>query len=147
MLAEIRSEPDSLAGLVSPLLRANVLDRLGRSERAGKERQRFTAAVDHLRGRLEAELGQDLLDKLLKWIEAWRHQLPSRIREELQRTVFLRVTRPLAVYYRGVSQLWLGEYARSEASFQIYLKMLPESDARSKAHELLGRARRHRAAL
>ncbi len=59
MLAEIRSEPDSLARLVSPLLRANVLDRLGRSERASKERQRFTAAVDHLRERLEAELEQD----------------------------------------------------------------------------------------
>ena len=142
VLSEIGSEPDSLPGLLAPLLRTYAMDRLGWEETAVEERQAFAAAVDHLRERLEAEQGQELLDALLQWIEAWRDGLPSEVAGELQGTVYERITRPLAHYYRGVSQLWLGEYSLAEASFETYLDMLPDSGSRSKARELLILAQR-----
>ncbi len=146
ILDNIRPKPDSVPGLVAPLLRAYVLDQLGRNAIAAEERKRFTAGVDHLRTRLEVERGQELLDALLQWIDAWRTGLPPRVQEELKTTVRQRITGPLPAYYRGVSLLWLGEYSVAEASFKAYLRMLPDVSVRSKVHELLILARRQEAA-
>jgi tetratricopeptide (TPR) repeat protein len=145
ILNEIDAEPDSLPGLVAPLLRAYVLGRLGADASAAPERKAFVAGLDDLRGRLEAELGQELLDAFLQWVETRRENLPAEMVEELQSAIYERITRPLPHYYRGVSQLWLGEYSLAEASFEAYLDMLPDAESPTKARELLILARNARA--
>jgi hypothetical protein len=88
------------------------------------------------------ERGQLVLDALLAEIERLnRLLLTDKERRALLRMVEGRVVVPLAVYYRGVGLLWLGDYTAAEACFETYLYMLPGASVWSRAHALLKRAR------
>lgn len=142
MMAELGSETDSLPGVIAPVLRANILDRQGRTEDAASERAAVATAFGRLRERLEVEQGQDLLDAILEWVEASRPTLSSKPHKELQAALYRRITKPLPAYFRGVRLLWLGDYESAEASLRAYLGMIAETDGGSTAHELLACARR-----
>ena len=57
--------------------------------------------------------------------------------DRFRQTLYIRVTRPLPLFMRGVSALWLGDKARARSSLRTYLELLPEPDALSRAHGLL----------
>jgi len=137
-----RVSPASTSGwqILAPYISTIVLRRGDPS--AGATAAQFHTLLDELRGELERERGQSVLDELLKEIERVnRLLLTDEERRQLLRMVEARVVAPLAVYYRGVSQLWLGDYAVAGACFESYLDMLPGTGVRSRAYALLQQAR------
>ncbi len=137
-----RVSPASTSGwqILAPYISTTTLRRGVRS--SGATSTRFQTLLDELRRELERERGQPVLDQLLEEIErVSRLLLTDDERRQLLHAVETRVVGPLAVYYRGVSHLWLGDYAAAEACFGTYLDMLPGASVRSKAHALLKRAR------
>lgn len=97
----------------------------------------FEHALVDLRRCLEAEGCHDVVDYLLRWSEGGSPGLEPRHLETLRQAVFLKITRPLPLYFEGVRSLWLGDQERAAKSFRTYLKLLPEPDPLSKAHEFL----------
>jgi hypothetical protein len=122
---------------MTPLARSTLLAELGETQLASTEWRAFEARLDDLRRCLETDRCRDVFDALLAWNRAAPPGISAERWDAARETLFVRVARPLPLYLRGVSQLWLGEDAASHASLRAYLRMLPEPDPRSKAHALL----------
>lgn len=137
ILANVPSAPKSIAGILSPFVKATLLAEQGQAERAAIERRKFDAALNELRRCLEADGCHDINDALLVWSKAAPAGTLFEAWDDLRRTHYARVMRPLPLYLRGVSQLWLGEHELARATFRTYLKLLPEPDSRSRVHDLL----------
>lgn len=129
------------AALLEAFGRAYLLDIAERSGDAARERSRLGRGIDALRLRLEIEQGERDLDEVVRWIRERERILPPRLAEEMRGTLTLRITVPMAYYYRGVRRLWLGEHAAAAAEFSKYLAMLPPGTA-SKASEFLAESGR-----
>ena len=143
-LAVLREAPpgdSSPATVVAPLLRAHLLARLGRREDSAIEREAFQRALRDLRHCLEREGCERDLDRLLVWLAGAEDALPEAVRDDLRGAMEASITSPMATYYRGVRQLWLGEYRSAVVSFESYLALLPGENSRSKAHPLIDLAR------
>jgi hypothetical protein len=140
ILSQLKPGAHSVPGLLAPLLRSYARDRQGQNRMGDTERSAFAKALDDLRGRLEEEQGQDILDALLAWMNRQRAAFPAELRRELEETLYRRITGPMPNYYRGVRLYWLGAYGDASYAFENYLKALPENSAESRALALFERA-------
>jgi len=127
----------STAAILTPFVRAILLDRAGRETEAKAWRREVAVRLDDLRRCLETDGCRDAMDSLLAWSRDTPPGVSSAAWQDLQQTLYLRVTRPLPLYWRGVTRLWLGEDAAARAALGTYLKLLPEPDPRSRAHRLM----------
>lgn len=137
LLTALEGDIGRAAGIIIPFMRSALSSGLGKPQRAGLENKIFEARLDSLRRCREADGCKGMVDRLLAWSRVAPPGLPPRYRERFRQALYVRVTRPLPVFMRGVTALWLGENARARSSLRTYLKLLPEPDPRSKAHHLL----------
>lgn len=126
----------ALVAVSGSLLRMHLLQLAGREGDSARDRARFEREIDEVRRRLEVEQGEEDLDSLIRWLRERVAMLPPPAAAELRRALALRITVPMAHYYRGVRHFLLGEDAAARAEFNKYLAMLPEQTP-SKARELL----------
>ena len=132
------SAAPTAAAILAPFVRFLLLADTARPDPAGAARGQFDRALDRLRRCLERDGCQPVVDRLLHWSEAAVPGLdPARL-EALRQAILLRITRPLPHYFEAVRTLWLGDRAAARTAFRRYLKLLPEPDPGSKAHEFLG---------
>ncbi len=131
------AETYTVPSIIAPFVKATLLTELGKTRRAALEKREFEILLDGLRRCRESDGCRDVLDTLLDWGRAPPPGISPDRWEGLQETLYVRVTRPLALYLRGVGHLWLGEDSAAHDSFQTYLKLLPEPDPLSKAHGFL----------
>ena len=129
--------PNTVSSILEPFVGLALSSKSGRPEPARAELHGFEQALDGLRQCLEAEKCQDVVEDLLHLSESGLPGLESRYTETLKQAIFLRITRPLPHYFEGVRRLWLGDQDAAVRSFRRYLKLLPEADPLSKAHEFL----------
>lgn len=137
VLQRTRPEPNSQDAILAPLIKAELLRETGSTVEATRAQRDFEARLDDLRRCLEKDGCRPALDGLLAWSSAGSPGLPPAAGEELRQSLYLRITRPLPLYMRGVSELWLGERRAARTSFHTYLMLLPEPDPLSAAHALL----------
>ncbi len=110
---------------------------IGAADRARAEFLRLERSLDALRRCLEVDRCQGVADGLLRWSEDGHLGIRPVYAGMLKEAVFLRITRPLPHYLDGVRSLWLGDRHKAAGSLRTYLKLLPEPDVESKAHEIL----------
>ncbi len=78
------------------------------------------------------------MQALLQEVESLEHSLLTPAEHwQLRLIIQQHIITPMPIYYRGVAQLWLGEYARAGTNLEKYLELLPEADNKSRAHKLL----------
>jgi len=78
------------------------------------------------------------MNDLLQEEEKLEHILLTRSESRSLRLIIQQhLVTPLTIYYRGVAQLWLGEYAQAKGDFEKYLAILPGADSESRAHAML----------
>ena len=132
---------DSVAGILAPFLRAVLNTDQGETDLALPVGREFDAQLDGLRRCLESDGCQDVVDSLLAWSRTALRSVSADSWEVLRQAIYVRITRPLPLYLRGVTQLWLGEPDAAIASLRTYLNLLPDPDPQSRAHELVASAR------
>ncbi len=137
LLSAQEFSPNTVSSILEPFVGLALSSKSGRPEPARAELHGFEQALDGLRQCLEAEKCQDVVEDLLHLSESGLPGLESRYTETLKQAIFLRITRPLPHYFEGVRRLWLGDQDAAVRSFRRYLKLLPEVDPISKAHEFL----------
>ncbi len=136
-LKEGLSAADTAAGILASFVRAALYAELGKTDPAARERRVFEARLDSLRRCLELDRCREEIDSLHSWSRFAPPGMSNRKWEDFRQTLYVRVTRPLPIYIRAVTQLWLGERITARKLLKTYLKILPEPDALSRAHELL----------
>lgn len=136
VLGTMSEEPRTPGALLDAFVRTYLLEVTARASEAARERLTLARGTDALRQRLEIEQGEQDLDAIIHWIRERERMLPPQLVEELQSTLTLQITAPMAYYYRGVRHFWLGEHAAAAAEFGKYLAMLP-AEAASKANQFL----------
>jgi len=127
----------STAAVLAPFVRSVLLARTGRAVEAEVGRREVAARLDELRRCLEADGCRETTDSLLAWARTTPPGVSSTAWQDLRQALYLRVTRPLPLYFRGVTRLWLGEDEAAREALATYLKLLPEPDPRSRAHRLI----------
>ena len=137
VLETVPSKPISLGSIIGSYLKSVLLDAIGDSRRAAIERAVFDARLDRLRRCLETDRCRPIADALLRWGRASPPGLPAADWQGFRNRLYLRVTRPLPQYFRGVGKLWLGDYAAARRSFTTYLRLLPRPDGLSRVHALM----------
>ena len=137
VLQTTSADARSVAGIMTPFIKAVLLEGAGKRPQGLRERREFERRLDDLRRCLEIDGCREVTDSLLAWSRAVPPGISSATWEDFRQTLYVRVTRPLPLYLRGVTQLWLGERAAAHAALRTYLKLLPEPDPLSKAHALL----------
>jgi hypothetical protein len=141
VLDSVPTKTDSVAGILAPFVRAVLNTDQGETDLALSARHEIEIRLDGLRRCLEIDGCRDVVDSLFAWSRGTSPGVPVGSWEELRQTIYLRITRPLPLYLRGVTQLWLGDPDTAIASLQTYLNLLPAPDPRSRAHELVASAR------
>ncbi|MDK1021324.1 MAG: fused MFS/spermidine synthase [Candidatus Hydrogenedentes bacterium] len=141
VLDTVSARTDSVAGIMAPFVKAVLNTDRGETDRALSSRSDFEAQLDGLRRCLESDGCRDVVDLLLAWSRTAPPGVSADSWEELRQAIYIRLTRPLPLYLRGVTQLWLGEPIAALASLQTYLKLIPAPDPRSKAHQLIASTR------
>ena len=141
VLDSVPTKTDSVAGILAPFVRAVLNTDQGETGLALSARHEIEIRLDDLRRCLEIDGCRDVVDSLLVWSRGTSLGIPIESWEELRQTIFLRITRPLPLYLRGVTQLWLGEPDAAIESLRTYLNLLPDPDPRSRAHEFVASAR------
>ena len=141
VLDSVPTKTDSVAGILAPFVRAVLNTDQGETGLALSARHEIEIRLDDLRRCLEIDGCRDVVDSLLVWSRGTSLGIPVESWEELRQTIFLRITRPLPLYLRGVTQLWLGEPDAAIESLRTYLNLLPDPDPRSRAHEFVASAR------
>ena len=136
-LAEGPSDADTATGILAPFVSAALYAELGKTDLAARERSVFEARLDSLRRCLELDRCRVEIDSLHSWSQFAPPGLSNRRWEDFRQTLYVRVTRPLSIYIRAVTQLWLGEKTTARKLLKTYLRILPEPDTLSRAHELL----------
>jgi spermidine synthase len=134
---------DAAGAIIAPFLRGWLLERRDTPQAAaGAEaaRARWRGRLDGLRRCMEADGCRATFTALVAWSGAAPPGVTERIWERLRQTIYVRVTRPLPLYLRGVSALWLGEKAQARQVLRSYLRLLPAPDPLSKAHAMLRQA-------
>ncbi len=129
--------PNTVPALLARFVSFALSSEMGAADRARAELRRLEQSLDTLRRCLEADRCQGVVDRLLRWSDGRHPGVRPLYSETLKEAVFLRITRPLPHYFDGVRSLWLGDRQRAAGSFRTYLKLLPESNLESKAHEFL----------
>jgi tetratricopeptide (TPR) repeat protein len=137
LLTALEDDIGGAAGIIVPFVRSALYAGRGKSQLAGLENKIFEARLDSLRRCREADGCEDMVNRLLAWSRFYPPGLPAQFRERFRQALYVRVTRPLPVFMRGVTALWLGENARARSSLRTYLDLLPEPDSLSRAHTLL----------
>jgi len=133
--------PFWVVGVHSIIFLAAVQQQLGQDDAARRHQRRFADVLDRLRRELEREQGQSVMQELLRSIRVWApHALREEELRDLHETIRLRLTDPLALYYRGVSRLWLGQTEEARHLLNDYLDRLPADAGDSHAHTLLAEA-------
>ncbi|MEE9294530.1 MAG: fused MFS/spermidine synthase [Phycisphaerae bacterium] len=118
--------------ILAASLRAVLHQRLEHDATTEEAQAQFATLVDELRGQLEHEEGQQTMDELLRDVERYGRQVLTESEyHQLLQILHSRLTEPLAIYYRGVSLLWLGEPARAIAVLEDYLNRLPPRAAQT----------------
>jgi len=141
VLDSVPTKANSVAGILAPFARAALGTGQGETDRTLSARRELEARMDGLRRCLETDGCRDVVDSLLVWSRGTSPGIPVENWEELRQTIYLRITRPLPLYLRGVTQLWLGEPDAAVTSLRTYMNLLPDPDPRSRAHELVASAR------
>jgi tetratricopeptide (TPR) repeat protein len=141
VLDSIPIKANSVAGILAPFARAALGTGQGETDRTLSARRELEARMDDLRRCLETDGCRDVVDSLLVWSRGTFPGVPVEAWEELRQMIYLRITRPLPLYLRGVTQLWLGEPDAAIALLRTYLNLLPDPDPQSRAHELVASAR------
>lgn len=141
VLDTVSAKTDSVAGVLVPFVRAVLNADQGETGRALSAGRELEARLDGLRRCLETDGCRDVVDSLLARSRGTSPGIPVASWEELRQAIYLRITRPLPLYLRGVTQLWMGEPDAAIASLRTYLNLLPDPDPRSRAHELVASAR------
>ena len=140
VLDTVPTRTDSVAGILAPFVRAVLTTNQGETGLALSARRELEARLDGLRRCLETDGCQDVIDSLLAWSRTALPSISANGWEVLRQAIYVRITRPLPLYLRGVTQLWLGEPDTAIASLRTYLNLLPDPDPRSRAHELVASA-------
>ncbi len=140
VLKAVGAEADGAAGILAPFLSAAVLADWRAKRPAARGRRNFEARLDGLRRCLETDGCRDTIDSLLAWGRSAPPGISPARWERFRQAIYVRVTRPLPLYMRGVSALWLGETTAARRSLRVYLDLLPAPDPLSNAHRLLGAA-------
>jgi hypothetical protein len=138
VLDSISATTPSVAGIMAPFMRFILLNELGRDEAELSARRGFEAQLDGLRRCMELDRCGRVAETILRRAETMSSEVLQDSSETLRQSLFVRVTRPLPLYFRGVNQLWLGDKVAARTSLQTYLKLLPEPDPLSNAHSILG---------
>ncbi len=141
VLDTVRTKTDSVAGILAPFVRALLNTDQGDTVLALSARRELEARLDGLRRCLESDGCQNVIDSLLAWSRTAPPGVSADGWEDLRQAIYIRITRPLPLYLRGVTQLWLGEPDAAIASLRTYSNLLPEPDPRSRAHALVASAR------
>jgi predicted membrane-bound spermidine synthase len=137
LLRGIKNETSDASGVIIPFVRFTLYAGLEKPAPAELERKLFRARLDDLRRCLEVDGCANVVDRLLAWSRVGPPGMPPQYWERFRQTLYVRVTRPLPVFMRGVTTLWLGENAQARSSLRTYLNLLPEPDPLSGAHGLL----------
>ena len=142
VLDTIPIRSDSVTGILAAFVSTVLNTNQGETDRALSARRALETRLDGLRRCLEIDGCRDEVDSLLAWSRGTAPGVPVESWEELRQTIYLHVTRPLPLYLRGVTQLWLGEPNAAIVTLRTYLKLLPAPDPQSRAHTLVASALR-----
>lgn len=137
ILDSVPAGSDDAYRILATFIRSTILLDWRGKQPAIQERHAFEVQLDRLRRCLESDGCRETIDTLLTWSQREAPGLPAGNWEALRQTIFVRITRPLQLYMRGVSKLWLGEKLSARKSLGVYLKLLPAPDPASKAHILI----------
>jgi hypothetical protein len=137
VLRKVEEDANSAAGIIISFVRSALLADLGESRPARLAARSFENRMDDLRRCLETDRCRHVVDQLHAWGRVVPVGVSERNWDRFRQTLYIRVTRPLPLFMRGVSALWLGDKARARSSLRTYLELLPEPDALSRAHGLL----------
>jgi hypothetical protein len=140
VLESTRDETDPAAGTMVAFVESLLLAEADRTEPAAAARRSFETRLDELRRCLERDGCREVMNTLVGWSRAAPRGISPERWEELRRALYTRVTRPIPLFLRGMTKLWLGEDAAARAALRTYLKLLPAPDPRSRAHALLSSA-------
>ncbi|TAM59427.1 hypothetical protein EPN52_07915 [bacterium] len=141
-LHRLPENDDSARAIVAAYLRSVVADRIGRREGSRDATRQFRRLLTALRRRLERDDGKPIVASLIKMLHdpSLQGVLSQPERTQLLDQVAVRLLQPLAMYYRGVSDLWLGQSADAAHMLEKYLQQIPGGDTSSYANLLLARS-------